>query len=47
MFGRRCWQLEMKMQEKGVWKSTKRKREKLKGVNIKIRRRSKSRFERK
>ena len=23
---RRCWQLGMKMQEKGVWKSTKRKK---------------------
>ena len=30
--GRRCWELEMKIQEKCVWKSTKRKREKLKGT---------------
>ena len=45
MLGRRCWELEMKMQEKGVWKSTKRKRERLKGAIIKVRRRSKSSLE--
>ena len=27
MLGRRCWELEKKMRGKGVWKSTKRKRE--------------------
>ena len=34
MLGRKCWELKMKMQGKGVWKSTKRK----KGVFIKVRR---------
>ena len=42
---KRCWELEMKMRGKGVWKPTKRKREKLKGVFIKERRRSKNSLE--
>ena len=37
MLRRKCWELEMKMQEKGVWKSTKRKKERLKGTSIKVR----------
>ena len=36
MHGRRCWEVEMKMQEKGVWKSTKRKKERLKCAFIKV-----------
>ena len=38
----RCRELEMKMQGKGVWKFTKRKRERLKGAFIKVRRSSKN-----
>ena len=41
----RCCELEMKMQGKGVWKSTKGKRERLKGAFIKVRRRFKNSLE--
>ena len=35
MLGRGCWELEKKMQGKGIWKSTKRKIERFKGAFIK------------
>ena len=31
------WELEMKLQKKDVWKSTKRKTERIKGAFIKVR----------
>ena len=42
MLGRRCWQLETKMQEKGVWNSTEKKIDRLKGEYIIARRSSKN-----
>ena len=39
---KRCWELEMKMQGKGFCKSTKRKREGLKGAFIEERKRSRT-----
>ena len=47
MLGKRCWELEMKVQGKSVWKSTKRKIERLKCAFFKVGRRTKKRFGRK
>ena len=33
---RRCWESEMKMQKKNVWKLTEKKRKRLKTVYIRI-----------
>ena len=37
--GRSCWELDTKRLKKNVWKLTKKKRERLKGVYIGVRRR--------
>ena len=38
LFGRRYWQLVMKRQKKDVWKPTEKKRERLKSVYVRAKR---------
>ena len=45
--GRRCWHLAMKKQKKDVWKHTKKRRERLKGVYIRAKKKANEQFERK
>ena len=45
ILGRIYWELDMKVQKKGVWNFTQRKIERLKGAFNKVRRRSKNSLE--